>query len=183
MYIVNYTYNEFLELADAEQVELTILAVRYVEEFNKPADVLNIGPFVNLSFGFVKDVQHAFNSDEMDFAKFIELLKQAGIENVGELPIFDLRREMLYFAKQIELINTAERSLVGSPTFEEMAADATAISKMGAFVQFSELAGGDVSKIESVKAAQYGICFAELKLRHERSEYSKRLTKIIQKKR
>ena len=183
MEILNYTYNEYINLKDPDEIDRVIFVLRYASDVNTSEDVYKVGPFTEQPFGWVKDVQHAYAQDGLSWVPFLELFAQAtGNQQPANLPLFDLRREMLYFGEQIKGINAAEASLAGAASSDEIMADPSGINKLGAFVQFSELAGGDVTKIAAVQATKYGLCFAELKLRHETSLYQKRLNKILSRK-
>ena len=171
MRIKDVSYKEFFELAEQEREDYTFALLYSVPQPRS----LKTPSFQALPFGFVKDVQA---SQPLSFESFLELLQELEGAEVANYSIFALYAEMLYFISEIESINEAEKMLARAPTGEELAAGSEGITNFGALPQFLELAGGDPTKIEAVKALKYSVAFACLLYNEEMFEYRQRLEAI-----
>jgi hypothetical protein len=143
----------------------------------KAENALCLPPLFDMAFGQVKAAQML--RPLWEWAPYFEWLRAAGVAKPEAVGVFELQRTALWLGEELERIDAAEAKLSGHPTNEEKAADASSILALGAFVQFSELADGNVLRIPEIERAPYATCFAELKKRHEMAQYQKRLTKII----
>jgi hypothetical protein len=104
--ITNISFNEYIALPDKSEYD-------YYLKYGglKPLDCFNIGLFMNLSFGFVKDMQEYFNYSGFEWKDFfneISKLKGYSLKELAEKSIFDLHCTVLYLRSQVELINKLE---------------------------------------------------------------------------
>jgi hypothetical protein len=178
MKLANISFLEYYNLKDRDDYNF---ALKYAEI--KERDLLNIGLFTSLSFGFVKDVQTEFNTNGFipwnEFFQFIHDLTGIHKNKLAIKKLFDLHAFRLYFYKQVEYINELEKNNLGHTSDpDEMAAGIEDFGKYGAFIQFDNLAKGDVLKYDQVRQIEYNVCFTKLLLDAERLEFQERLNKI-----
>jgi len=153
-------------------------------EFNA-LDLFNLGDFMEQNFGFVKDIQYYLNNTGLTWDLFFkEMESKTGI-NIKEIvkhSIFDLQMARVFLKSEIEKINELEnKNLSYKSSQVEIAAGIEEFSNFGAFLQFDKLAGGDITKIESIRNQPYNICFTKLLLEAQRNEFNEKYNKLIQK--
>jgi len=179
--VSNLSYKEYIEHPNDEHLERFLYVLRYSDEINTASNVFDLPTVYNWPFGLVKDVQYSQSHGLFRFGDLLEVvakLKGAQVGELGASKVFDLRKQALWIASEIEKINKDESQLSGQADADEIEANSSELSGLGPYLQFSELAGNDVTKIEDVKQTPYYICFLELKRRKLQSEYDKRLIEI-----
>jgi hypothetical protein len=148
----------------------------------KPVDVFNLGAFVDLPFGFVKDMQEYFNYSGLtwdDFMTEISNITGLSVKKIAGYGIFDLKAALNYCQSQIEEINKIESENLGhSPTSEEQQAGIEMFNKYRSFIQFDSLTGGDLTRIEAVRNLDYATCFSKLMLEADRDQYNRNISNI-----
>lgn len=175
--IPNPTFAELDTLGEAD-TELVAYALEHAKELADARNVLNLAPLTEQTFGAVKDLQ----ASGLGWLDLLEWLRtHAGITHPEAVKVFDLRWQANWLAEQLAGIARAEASLSHARSSLEHAANPTELDKLGTYIQFSELAGGDVWKIEYIRNTRYALCFAELKYRHERASYQSRLQQLTMK--
>lgn len=177
MKVINISFKEYVELQDRGQYDF------YLRYGNiEPVDYFEIGDYINETFGFVKDMQDYLNSTGLTWEAFIkEMAKKTGKtpEEVAKEPLFFLQQARLHAKAQIEFINEIENKAMSyAPSAAEESADLSVFEKYRAFIQLDKLAGGDVTKIEHIKALPYLVCFTKLSLEADSAEYQRRLSKF-----
>jgi hypothetical protein len=170
--IKDITLFEFLKLKD------TSLYTYYLKYgVLEPLNYFNLPSFTELTFSFVKDMQHAYtrSSEGLTYQVLIDeigKLKNISPEEFGNMSIFEMHRFRLHCVEEIEKINNMEEQNLGySPTAEQVQAGLERFSIYGGFLQYDALAGGDILKIDLVKDLPYQLCFTKLKLDADRANY------------
>lgn len=180
MKVPDISFKQYVELEDRTLYDYYLEFGKFIAE-----DVFKLGPFMDRSFGFVKDIQYYFVYDKKGFTwpVFFEEVEKATGESYKSLvnrSIFELQKAILYFKEQIEIINDMESEYLGhAPTGDQIAAGINDFGAYGAFLQFDKLAGGDLLKYEEVKKLDYSFCFTKLKLEADRDGYTERYNKIL----
>jgi len=179
--VPNISFLQYYNLTDRDNYNYYL---KYADI--KPKDIFNLGKFIELSFGFVKDLQELYNSSGFimwnDLFNEIEKLTGKNKDKLSQLPLFDLHAFRLYLYEEIEEVNKRESAnLSHKASAEETIAGLDEFGKYKAFLQFDKLAGGDILKIDEVRKLPYSICFTKLLLEAERTEFEKRLINIRKK--
>jgi len=146
-------------------------------------DHLKIGSFSDCKFGFVKEFQQLYANVDITpndfYNKFFIILKQwLGVERQKILrhTVFEFYDIISYIAKEIKTINKLEENLIsniGSIDDE----DTETFSKFGFYPQLLTLAGGDITKIDTVENYKYDLCFTYLLYEKEQYEFKYRQNK------
>jgi hypothetical protein len=151
----------------------------------KPIDLFKLGDIFDLPFGFVKDMQDYLNFTGLtweDYISEISKFKHINKRQIVKYSLFELQASRLWLREQIIKINELESEIGHEPTSEEQAAGLEIFAKYRAFLQFDNLAGGDITKIEAIRALPYSTCFAKMKLDADRKEYELKLNEILKRK-
>jgi len=176
--VLNISFVQYYSLKDKS------LYNYYLEYAKLPAiDLFKIGDIFDAPFGFVKDMQDYLNHTGLTWEIFIDEIskfKHIPKTRVVKNSLFDMQSARLWLREQVIKINDLEASALGyASSAEEQAAGIEVFSKFRAFLQFDNLSGGDVTKIEAVRALPYSTCFAKLKLDADRAEYNQKLNEIL----
>lgn len=180
MKIQNISFKEYVALPDRAEYDYYL---KY--GFLDPEDIFKIGKFLDLSFGEVKDIQYDCQNGVswQNFFKATEDLKGLSFKELGNISVFDLHKARLYFAEELNLINSMESDYLGhAASPEERQAGIEMFSSYGAFIQFDKLAGGDPLKYDAIKKLKYDLCFTKLKLEADRNEFNGKYHEIIKNK-
>jgi len=183
MKVQDITFKQYVALQDRTLYD-------YYLEFGKFAaeDVFKVGPFVDLPFGFVKDIQYhiVYSKDGLTWYLFFEeisKLKQVKLIDLADYSIFSIHKAVLYFRDQVGVINDMESNYLGhAATAEERQAGIDRFSSYGPFLQYDRLAGGDLLKFEEIKKLPYSVCFTKLKLDADNAEYQQAYNEILKNK-
>jgi hypothetical protein len=174
MIVRNITFLEYAALKDRGQYDYYLRYGNF-----KPDDYFNLGDFTKQNFGFVKDMQDYLNHTGLTWQIFIEEMakkKKWPMKKIARTPVFFLQQARLYVKEQIENINFIEnRALSYSPSAKEESAGINTFEKYRAFVQYDQLTGGDLLKLERVKNLSYTLCFTKLSLEADKSAYERDL--------
>lgn len=175
MKIDNISFRKYHELTDTSEFDKFI-------KFLKPKDVLNIGEFINLSFGFVKDMQEHFNHSGItwsDFLNEMSALTNKEVKALASMSVYEINQQLLYCRAQVVVINNIEnKKLSHIPDKDEKAANIERFSIYRGFLQFDKLAGGDMLKIKAVRELPYHLCLTKLALDADSVRFTKSLQNI-----
>ena len=175
MKVDNISFKEYTELAHKSEYD------KYIK-FLKPKDILNVGDFTELSFGFVKDMQEHFNHTGMTWANFFEeISRQTGkrIKHLAQMSVYEINQQLLYCKAQVIIINNIEKQKLSHvPDADEKAANIERFSIYRSFLQFDKLAGGDVLKLDAIRALRYDLCLTKLALDADNVRFTKQLQNI-----
>lgn len=180
--IDNISFKTYLELSDKSEYDYIL---RYSNKLKKGLDLFNYGEFIDLSFGFVKDMQETMNTTGLSWQHFIEIIsKEKGLtlESIALIPLFDLQQARSYFREQVEFINELETKGLGHmATAQQEAAGIDIFNKYRSFIQLDKLAGGDPTKYKAIEQLDYMTCFTKLKLEADKDTFNERLTNLMKK--
>lgn len=180
MKVKDISYKDYVSSKEQDQYDYYL---RYGKL--KPEDVLNIGSFFELPFGFVKDMQY-YASEGLDWKTFLETISEQlnrDIKELSNLSIFELQKARLYCIEEVKKVNKIEVDFLGHDTTpEEEQADISRFSSYGAFIQFDKLAEGNLLKFEEIKKLKYDLCFTKLKLEADRDSFMSDYHNIMKKK-
>jgi hypothetical protein len=180
--VQNISFIEYYNLKDRSDYNYYL---QYAEI--EPKDFFKVGELKHLTFGTVKDIQELYNSSGFimwnDYFKELEKLTGSKQDELSKIPLFDLHRFRLYLYDQIDFINDLESTkLSHKPDADEQIAGIEEFGKYKSFVQFDNLAGGDILKYNKIREEPYMICFTKMLLDAERNEFQERLNKLKTKK-
>lgn len=190
--------DELKKLETASPIKLFVENIRYIDYVNlknkdkynyylrygmlEPFDFFELGDFMELEFGFVKDMQEILNYTGLTWSVFITQMSgylKKPMKQIAKEPLFYLQQQRLYIKDQIEKINKLESNNLGyTPTMDEERAGIEVFTKYKSFLQFDNLTGGDLLKIEAIKKLPYSICFAKMKLDADKAEFNRDLERI-----
>ncbi len=177
MKVENITFVKYAELKDKSEYDYYL---RYGTI--KANDYFKLGDFTNQNFGFVKDMQDYLNNSGLTWQTFIEEISKKTkktAKQIARTPLFFLQQARLYAKEQIEGINNIEvLALSYTATIEEESAGIDMFEKYRAFLQFDTLTGGDLTKLEQIKALPYTTCFTKLALEADRAIYETKINNI-----
>ena len=174
MKLPNLTFNEYFVLEDKREFDF---AIRYDRRyFNKPIDIFNVGPFIEMSFKTVKDMQ--YNIDHglkwEHIFNLVETIKGIDQKTLGNKPLIELCQFKSYVVEQIYGINKVEAiALSYKSSSDEEAAGIDDLAELGSYLQLSDLTGGDVTKNKLVNDTNYSECLLELVKRKRVYDYNK----------
>ena len=174
----NISFREYHELADTSGFDKHIKLLK----LQKPKDVLNIGEFVDLSFGFVKDMQEHFNHSGITWGDFLDEmsgLSKKSIEDLASMSVYDINLQFLYCQDQVKIINNIEqKKLSHKPDADETAANIARFGAYRGFLQLDKLAGGDMLKLNKIRELPYHLCLTKLALDADNVRFTKDLQNI-----
>jgi len=169
------TVAEYSNLENTRDYDFAML---YAFKFTDPVDEYNVGDVMELPFGFIKDFQFELEHG-LTFAKLVDfVLQYTGKKTVGPQPLDKFCRFANYLKKSIEdIIEIENQTLSYEPSDKEQNAGMDRFKDLGVYLQIRSLTGGDVTKVESVRALPYSLCFTELFAAKQLYEYNKELNK------
>ena len=175
----NISFVKYHELDNTKEFDKLI-------KFLKPKDVLNIGEFTELSFGFVKDMQEHFNHSGITWSDFLDemaALTNKSVKELASMSVYDINQQFRYCKEQVIVINNIEdQKLSHAPNADEKAANIERFSVYRGFLQFDKLAGGDMLKIKLVRSLPYSLCLTKLALDADNVRFTKDFQSIKDKK-
>jgi hypothetical protein len=180
MKVKDISFKDYLSSEDQETYD-------YYLNYGKiePQDTLEIGPFLDHTFEFVKDMQY-YCSVGLDWETFLKSMSEVlekDIKELSNLSLFELQKNRLYCIEEVKKINKIESENLGHDiTIEEEQADIARFGSYGAFIQFDKLADGNILKFEKIKKLKYDLCFTKLKLEADRDSFMHDYNKIMVKK-
>jgi len=178
MKLSNITLAEYIALG-ADESEKYNFALKYAKE-SEARDVLGFGNITKKPFGDVKDYQYLYGKEDT-LKRFIE---KYGCDSLKLLSVFDFFAFYRYVCSEIERVNVIENQLLShDPSPEEVEAGLEGFGRFSPIIQIDNLAGGDVLKYNDVRALVYEDALTKLALDKEKSDYQRRLTKVITRKR
>lgn len=162
------TFKQYFELDDKSDYDFLL---RYEKSYIKPVDNYSIGDLKKKSFGIVKDLQSDCN--------LFNIVNTLSI-NPNDL-LFKVSQSYYYVYNELCKINELETQLLGNSyaSDEQIEAGIEDFEKIGVYMQFHELTGGDVTKYETVRNTEYNVCLLELYTRKLKYDYFERFNKII----
>ena len=177
MKVLNITFIQYTNLKNRSQYDY------YLRYGNiKPVDYFKLGDFTIQNFGFVKDMQDYLNYSGLTWQSFIEemaIKTKKSIKTIARTPLFFLQQARLFVKEEIEKINKIENiGLSHTPSMEEELANINVFEKYRAFLQYDQLTGGDINKIEDIKKLPYTTCFTKLSLEADKSNFERELNRI-----
>jgi len=178
--VKDISFREYVELEDHSQYNYYLRYGKIEAE-----DVFMIGSFLEQTFGFVKDMQFYCSQGLTweDFFSSISTVIDKTEKELSNISLFTLQKVRLYCIEEITKINEIESNFLGhTPTVEEEQADISRFSSYGAFIQFDQLAGGDILKFKRIEKLKYNFCFTKLKLEADRSNYQQDYNNIVKNK-
>lgn len=175
MEINNISFVKYHELTDRAEHD------KYIKLL-KAKDILNIGEFVDLSFGFVKDMQEHFNHSGITWSDFLDemaTLLGKSIKELATMSVYEINQQFLYCKEQVIIINNIEKiKLSHNPSADEKAANIERFSVYRGFMQLDKLAGGDMLKIKLVRKLPYSLCLTKLALDADNVRFTKDLQNV-----
>jgi len=177
----NISFIEYVSLKDRSEYD-------YLLKYGglKADDYFNLGDFLNLEFGFIKDMQEHLNYTGLDWQTYLEEISKhtrKDLKKLANIGIFDLYQSRLYLRQEIERITKLESSNLGhKASIEEEQAGIEVFDKYRSFLQFDHLTKGNIIKINDIRKIKYSICFTKLMLDADRSEFDNKLFNIRNKK-
>jgi len=177
----NISFVDYVNLKDRTEYDYLLKYSELVAE-----DYFKLGDFLNLEFGFVKDIQEYLNYTGLDWKTYFEEIAKhtkKDIKELAQIGIFNLYQSRLYLRDQINIINELESNNLGhKASIEEDQAGIEVFNKYRSFLQFDHLTKGNIEKIEEIRKIKYSVCFAKLMLDADRVEFDNKLFKIRNKK-
>lgn len=174
----NYTYKQFTEIKDRDELYDVLFAIEFGEQFKTPYDHLNVGEITRLPFGVIKDLQ---DTEDDSLENIFSICKILIDPNRDILSLYQQRAYILEGVKQITEVE--RQTLTGGPmTARESNAlydeeGNNLFEGLGSLIQISDLANGDVTKYEAVRETPWETCYAELLLRSRRNKFQRNLQK------
>lgn len=175
---------EYIELEEERRVEYDF-AMKYAFCFTEPVDEYKVGDFMELSFGFIKDLQYNIEQGiKFDqIIKTISELTNLKDKDLGSEPFDKIIRFSNYIKESIKQIVEVESEKLGhEPEPDEEQAGIERFEGLGVYLQIRSLTGGDVTKFEAVRNMPYSVCFTEMYTAKQLNEYEKELTEIMKRK-
>ena len=172
MKVENPTFEEWVSLTDRAALGRISLVLQYAHEARTAENCFGLPELFDMTFGQVKAAQAL--RPGWGWPEYLAWLESAGVKNPKHKKVFELQRTALWLGEQLLAIDGMESKLSSPATSLEKAADLKPLEPFGVYGQYSELAGGDVTKMQAIEATPYSICFSELKYRHEIALYRRR---------
>lgn len=169
MKVKDISFKDYVSLEDRETYDYYLKYGKF-----KPEDILEIGPFLEHSFGFVKDMQY-YASEGLGWEIFLNTISELldkDIKELSKMSLFDLQKTRLYCIEEVKKINKIESDFLGhDATPEQEQADISRFGSYGPFIQFDKLSDGDLLRFEEIKKLKYDFCFTKLKLEADRDSF------------
>ena len=181
MIIENITFLEYT-LLYGEDRDRYDFSIRYDITLNTPVDHLEFGDFFKLPCGLIKDTQESLGEKSLVecLENFIFELKNIDKKEVARFDLIKFCQIKSYFVDQMKTINEVENISLGStpPTDKQIRAGINEFQKLGNYLQFSDLCGGDILKFDQIRKLPYELFFLELLKRKIKSDYENNLFEI-----
>lgn len=171
--ISDISLGDYLKLDDKSEY---YFAMKYSNVFNEPIDEFKVGDIMELSFGFIKDLQFELEQG-ITFSKQLEILQELTGKNIIKEKLSKICRQICYLMDGMELISKAELKLVRDPSGEELGANIDRFEGLGIFLQFDSLTGGDITKYDNVRKLPYHLCYTKLYCDKQKYEYEQDIIK------
>jgi hypothetical protein len=171
----NITFIEYFELEDKSEYDY---AIRYAYRYNQPENLIEIPDLIEMTFGFVKDLQYDC-AQGLTWEKFFEYLNLIKKDKYEKWKLVNLCQLRAYLLSEIDRINEIEsETLSHDLTADEVNAGIESLAELGIYLQIRSLTGGDITKNESIRNMKYEDCFLELITQKRLDDYSRALIKI-----
>jgi hypothetical protein len=169
------TVSEYFDLEDSSQYDF---AMKYAFKFTDPVDEYGVGEVTELSFGFIKDFQWDLETG-LTMAKLIDyVLQLTGKKTVKDEPLDKFCRFCSYLTDGVKtILDNEQETLAYEPTDQEQAAGMDRFKHLGVYLQIRSLTGGDVTRVETVRALPYSLCFTEMYTAKQLKEYEDEIRK------
>jgi len=171
MQIENIPYKEYITIEDKRELNYIL---QYGKVFQISYDHLDIGDFMELPFGTVKDIQYDFDN-EIRWNRLIDYYSELSgktHKQIGNMGILEITQEKNFFVEQINNINLIENNGLGhEPTEEQKEVGIDRFRDLGQYLQFRSLTLGDITKLEAIRNIKYKYCFTELMASKMINEY------------
>lgn len=174
----NITFDEYLCLENRDEYDF---AIKYAIPFLESKDILNIGDFMQLEFGLIKDLQQDMSKD-MDWKKLTEymvLISGKPIEFFCKLSLLNVclfkNRIISELKRIIEIENIA---LHYDPTDEEIAAGIDSFNVFGVYSQLLFIAGNNPLNIEHVRKMKYEEAFVYMVYQKTKNDFESKLYEL-----
>lgn len=179
--IKDITYKEYFEI-DPDEIDTYNRTIRYAIIFNKSEDHFNLGDFMKIPFGIVKDLQYDL-SNGLGLEQAVDYMCQISGKPLSEFinkKLITICQQRQYMVDEITRLTDIEaKTLSGTLTDEQIEAGIEMFGIFGVYMQLRDLAGNDVTKIESVRQIPYETCFLELYVRSKYAEYEDNYQNIM----
>lgn len=171
----NITVSQYFNLEDKSQYDF---AMKYAFKFTDPVDEYNVGDVMELPFGVVKDLQYDIERG-MNMNNMVDhVLKLTKKKSVANEPLDKFVRFCSYLVEGIKNIMEVEQvTLAYEASDKEQSAGIDRFKDLGIYLQIRSLTGGDVTKIDQVRALPYSTCFTEMYTQKQLKEYENDLRK------
>lgn len=170
------TFKEYFDLEYRTEYDY---AIRYAYSFLKPIDHFNLGDFMQLHFGIVKDIQYDYFQG-LSWEQFYDYMKQIKDKDISKEKLIIVCQAKSYLVSEIIRLSEIESiALAHEPSDDEERAGMDRFKDLGVYLQIRSLTGGDVTKNELVRSMKYEDCFVELVTQKALKDYDRELTKII----
>lgn len=157
--------------------------------FEGEKDIYKIGDLTKRSFGFVKDLQHLYESDKLNSVEFFDELNKILCENltitekyIYETHVFSYFNFLQYLSKMLGNIQKIEKSLITITLDDNPKPSSKRFEKYSYMIQIDSLAGGDVLKYDEVRKIEYNVAFAKLLYEKDKHDYNEEYREMIKRK-
>lgn len=142
-------------------------------------DFFEIGDIEDLTLDQVINVKSKYNGlgSVINTMEILSYLKKITLKQVSNITLFDFFTFCHWLDSQMIRLYNMELTLSSEISGPEKMAGVDVFRKFGYYIMISDLAGGDITKIDAVLNITYSTAFTEMKLRNERALYEKRLMK------
>lgn len=178
MNVQNYTYKQFTEIKDKDELYDILFAIEFSEEFNKPVDHLGVGPITEFKFGVVKDLQ------ELEDDSLEEVFKAAHLPIDNSRDILSLFQQRSYILEGVKQISEVERQTLSSGPMTARESNAlydeegnNLFEGLSVVIQLATLSNNDVTKWEAIRNLPWSECYAMLLLDSRRNKFQRNLQK------
>lgn len=171
----NITVRQYFNLEDKSQYDF---AMKYAFKFTDPVDEYKAGDVMELPFGFIKDLQYDIERG-MNMNDMVDhVLKLTKKKSVSDEPLDKFVRFCSYLVEGVKNIMETEQSALAYEALDkEQSAGIDRFKDLGIYLQIRSLTGGDVTKVEQVRALPYSLCFTEMYTQKQLKEYENDLRK------
>jgi hypothetical protein len=177
MKVPNIPFNQYASIPNRSEYD-------YYLRYNKfePVDVFELGPLMDLNFGFVKDMQSLLNYSGLTWESYFQMMSSRtgkDQKEIASIGLFTLQQGRVYLKEQIEQINALESDQLSSGTTqEEEQAGIEEFRIFRSFPQYDKIIKDWGMSWEEVDAMPYDRAFVKLKYDRVYSEFTERLQRI-----
>ena len=174
MKVKKITFAQFLQLEGAEYELYKRIGLSMKPDAWQVSDVLD------WDFITVKKVQGIIlqTYDYQTFIQVVQMLTGWIAEKILLKIWFDVFAFHNFVTDQIDRVNELEEKLIYEPSADEEKTGIEQFSQFGYFATVDRLAGGDVTKYDTVGAVDYATIYTKLLLNRIDGEYHERLIEI-----